>query len=162
MTLEPEDLHHLNAAYGYCDLKMYGDATEELEKISTECRELLEVVGARLAICQGLRKWDLTRDMAKELAQSDPENVQWWISWAYATRRAESIEAAKTILLEAVKQHPGEPLIHYNLACYECQLGDLETAKGYLKKAFKLQSGYRKIAADDEDLIPLRAMIRGE
>ena len=162
MTLEPEDLHHLSAAYGYCDLKMYGDAGEELEKISRDYHDLPEVAGARLAILQGLKQWDRTRDMARELAQGDPGNVQWWISWAYATRRAESIGAAKAILLEAVKQHSDEPLIHYNLACYDCQLGDLETAKAYLKRAFKLESGYRKIAAGDEDLIPLKALIRGE
>jgi hypothetical protein len=24
---------------------------------------------------------------------------------------------------------PDEPILHYNLACYECQLGDVEVAK---------------------------------
>ena len=67
--------------------------------------------------------------MAKCLLNHDPAEVQWSISLAYATRRAESIEAAKVILLEAVERHPKEPILHYNLTCYECQLGEVEVAK---------------------------------
>jgi hypothetical protein len=41
------------------------------------------------------------------------------------------------------------------LACYECQLDDLETAKARLKQAFELEPGYRALALEDEDLRPL-------
>jgi hypothetical protein len=46
-------------------------------------------------------------------------------------------------------------IFHYNLACYECQLGDLEGAKARLKRAFELEQGFRTLALDDEDLRPL-------
>jgi len=45
--------------------------------------------------------------------------------------------------------------IRYNLACYLCQLGDLESAKGYLKRAFEIDSSWRLQALEDEDLKPL-------
>lgn len=49
----------------------------------------------------------------------------------------------------------GEPILHFNLACYECQLGELEVAKARLAHAFKLEPKCRLMALDDDDLAPL-------
>ena len=70
----------------------------------------------------------------------------------YATRRADSINAARLILLEAVERIPKAAIFHYNLACYECQLGDVEVAKIRLEHALKLEPRYRLKALEDEDL----------
>ena len=43
-------------------------------------------------------------------------------------------------------------MLHYNLACYECQLGEVEVAKARLRHAFKLEPRMRLMALDDEDL----------
>jgi hypothetical protein len=75
--------------------------------------------------------------------------------WAYATRRAESLQAAQSILLEGVERLPAVSIFHYNLACYECQLGQLEVAKARLAHAFKLDPSWRLAALDDEDLRPV-------
>lgn len=55
-------------------------------------------------------------------------------------------------MLEAVERHPKEPMLHYNLACYECQLGDVEVAKARLQHALKLEPRMRQMALEDEDL----------
>lgn len=154
-----EDLNHLRAAAGYTELGMYLDADAEIEQITPELRHEPEVLAARVAIYTGLKKWELLQTVAARLAAHDPNEAQWSISLAYATRRARSIEAAKAILLEAVERHPTEPMLHYNLACYECQLGDLEVAKARLAHAFKLQPQCRLMALDDEDLEPLWAAL---
>jgi hypothetical protein len=52
-------------------------------------------------------------------------------------------------------RRPGEPILHYNLACYECQLRDLEVAKARLQHAFQLAPKCRLMALDNEDLKPL-------
>lgn len=54
-----------------------------------------------------------------------------------------------------MEPHPACAVIHYNLACYECQLGELEVAKARLRHAFKLDAHLRTLALDDEDLKPL-------
>ena len=56
---------------------------------------------------------------------------------------------------------PNVAIFHYNVACYICQLGDLEKAKVTLHRAFKLESRYRVMARDDEDLKPLWETIEG-
>ena len=114
-----------------------------------------EVLEVRLKIYRGLEKWELMKTVARQLALYAPDNPQWAISWAFATRRAESIEAAKRILLEAVEHHPNCALMHYNLACYDAVLGELEVAKARLQHALKIDPGMRLMALDDEDLKPL-------
>jgi Flp pilus assembly protein TadD len=95
------------------------------------------------------------QEIAKRLAEFQPNDIQWTISLAYATRRADSIHAAKEILLNAEAKFPKEGIIKYNLACYSCQTGDMETAKNYLKKAFEIDLNWRTAALEDEDLRPL-------
>jgi len=90
--------------------------------------------------------------VAKRLALIEPDNPQWTVSWAYATRRADCLDAARIILANAVEGQPNVAIFHYNLACYECQLGNIEGAKSRLKRAFDLEPRYRITALEDEDL----------
>lgn len=76
-------------------------------------------------------------------------------AWAYATHRADSIELARIILVNAIERMPDVAIFLYNLACYICQLGDLEKAKELLHTAVKLDPKLRIMALDDEDLRPL-------
>ena len=92
------------------------------------------------------------QEIAKRLAEFQPDDIQWTTSLAYATRRANSIQAAKEVLLNAEPKFPNEPVIKYNLACYFCQTGDIKTARSYLKKAFEIDMNWRKAALEDEDL----------
>jgi hypothetical protein len=50
---------------------------------------------------------ELMQEIAKRLAEFQPDDVQWTISLAYATRRADSIQAAKEILLNALTTRRG-------------------------------------------------------
>ena len=155
MPLEPPDQQYWQSAVGYVELGMFADANSELEKIDPFCRAAPEVLAVRIAIYHGLQKWELMAEIAKRLADFQPDDVQWRISLAYATRRADSIKAAKQILLNAESKFPNEAIIKDNLACYFCQTADIETAKNYLKKAFEIDSTWRLKALDDEDLRPL-------
>lgn len=47
---------------------------------------------------------------------------------------------------------PGAALLHYNLACYECLLGDIEVARARLKHAIRLDERLKAKALDEEDL----------
>ena len=152
MPLTADDQRHLTAAEGYAALGMYLDANAELEEIDPEVRQVAEVLTVRLKIYRGLEKWELMQTVAGRLAAHDPDNAQWLISLAYATRRAESIEAARSILLEAVERLPDEPILHYNLACYECVMGEVEVAKARLKHVFKMSPRVRLMALEDENL----------
>jgi len=155
MPLEPPDGQHWEAAVGYVELGMFQEANDELENIDPSNRAAPEVLAVRIAVYHGLKKWELMQEVAKRLAEFQPNDIQWTVSLAYATRRADSIQAAKEILLNAESKSPKEAIIKYNLACYCCQLGEIENAKNYLKKTFAIDSTWRLQALDDEDLRPL-------
>ena len=99
------------------------------------------------------------------LTQLEPEEPGAWISLAYATRRKTGggIAQARAILIQAWQTFPEEKIIAYNLACYDCQLGDLNAARLWLEKACVLGNA-RKIkhmARQDPDLEPLWPDLRG-
>ena len=128
------------------------EANTELDKIDPFNRAAPEVLALRIAIYRGLEKWELMQEIAKRLADFQPDDIQWIISLAYATRRADSIQAAKEVLLNAESKFPKEAAIKYNLACYFCQTGEIQNAKNYLKKAFEIDLNWRMAALEDEDL----------
>ena len=122
MPLEHEDHIHLTAAQGYCELGMFLDADGELEKIEPDVRHLPEVLGVRVEIFRHLEKWDLMQAVAKKLAVDWDGDPQWWVCWAFATRRAESIEAARRILQLAFTNHPNSAIIQYKTFGSKCCL----------------------------------------
>ena len=155
MMLEPPDQQFFTAACGYVQFQMFQEANEELEKIDPFLRAAPEILALRIEIYRGLQKWELMSELTRRLTEFDPDNPQWPVSLAYATRRANSIEVAKEILLSAETKFPTEAVIKYNLACYSCQTAEIQKAKNYLKKAFEIDSSWRLKALDDEDLKPL-------
>jgi hypothetical protein len=74
---------------------LFLEANMELDKIDPFNRAAPEVLALRIEIYRGLEKWDLMQEIAKRLAKFQPNHIQWTISLAYATRRADSIQAQK-------------------------------------------------------------------
>ena len=60
-------------------------------------------------------------------------------------------------MTEARVKFPKEHLIAFNLACYECQLGNRKQAMQHLEEAIDLagKKTIRLIGLDDSDLEPL-------
>lgn len=157
--LEPPDSHHLSAAIGWLELGNVTEAIAELEKIAPQFQSHPDVLAVQFDIHAAAGKWDAAAEIAGTLTQLEPEQPGTWISLAYATRRKTGggIPQARAILIQAQRTFSKEQIIAYNLACYDCQLGDLEAAKAWLDKACTLGDA-RKIkhmARQDPDLEPL-------
>jgi predicted Zn-dependent protease len=158
-TLDPPDSHHLRAAQGWLELGNLREAVEELDKIDASLRGHPEVLERRWQIYAIAGEWNLAAEIASELVQIRPEEPQFWISHAYAIRRMTGggIPQAARILGTARKLFPDEPLIAYNLACYDCQLGNETGAREWLKTAFAARNAkaLKAMALQDPDLEPL-------
>jgi Flp pilus assembly protein TadD len=162
--LAPPDSHYLSAAVGWLGLDNAAEAVAELEKIAPQFQSHPDVLIVQFEIQSKAGKWDAAAEIAGTLTQLEPEQPGAWISLAYATRRKTGggIPQARAILIQAHKAFPREPIIVYNLACYDCQLSDLIAAKTWLDKACHL-GDVRKIkhmALQDPDLEPLWPDIR--
>lgn len=147
---------HLNRAKGYFQLEMFDDVEVELRAVedilpwSKEKREILTF------LYQERKEWELMQHQARSLRIEFIDEEDWWVSEAYATRRAKGIIEARDILLEGLAIHQESSIIRYNLACYACQLGDLDETLDFLKEAVERDEKYKLIALDDEDLEKVR------
>lgn len=82
---------------------------------------------------------------------ADPDNIAAICFLSLAMRRTGSVVTAKSMLLQAVEVHPSASQLHYDLACCECLLGEIETAKVRLEHACRLQPAHKMMALDEED-----------
>jgi len=147
----------LSHARGYLELGMVEEAAGELDRIPELSASDFDVRVLRSLVLQEQKHWVRLGPLAAGLVREKPSDPGWWIMWAYATRRAESLTAAEKILLEAETYHPKEATIQFNLGCYACQLGDLVRARKRVDHAIALDSHFRDAATIDPDLAPLRA-----
>src|SRR5210317_2116316 len=89
---------HLRRASGYFDLEMYQEADRELRALPDEEPWLKKKKVFQVAIRQDLKDWANMRTLSRELRYLYPDEEDWWVSDAFATRRSESIEDAREIL----------------------------------------------------------------
>lgn len=141
---------------GYLELGMVEAAAAEFLKIDVGLHDDNEVLKVSLCLFHEQENWEATRRVAAQLCRREPNVAAWWITFAYATRRAENLEAAEAILLVAVKLHPKEATIQFNLGCYACQRGDLTAATSYVKRAIALDEQFLATAKTDPDLAALQ------
>ena len=155
--LEPHDQHHLNAAQGWIELGNQQEADLELEQIAPELHDHPGVLEVRWHIYAKAKKWDRALEMASSLIELVPDISLGWRHRSYCLHELKRTEGARDNLVRVVENFADDPILPYNLACYECQLGRLEQAKVWLEKACKL--GGRKqiklMALQDPDLEPL-------
>jgi predicted Zn-dependent protease len=136
--LEPPDSIHLLAAQGWLELGSHIEANDELENISASLRAHPAVLAVRWEIYAAAKKWEAAVDIAAALIQLDPEDPVGWVHRSYALHELKRTTEARDNLLRVVDKFPSSATMRYNLDCYECQLGRLEKAKEWLKKAFAL------------------------
>jgi Flp pilus assembly protein TadD len=157
MKLEPPDSHYLNAATGWIELGNPAEAQHELERLSEEARRLPEVLEVQWNLHALARKWEAALRVAERLVAEAPESCSGWIDRSYSLHELKRTGEAREKLLPAAARFPQVSTIPYNLACYDCQLGDLAKARQWLALAMNL--GRREVvlamALKDPDLKPL-------
>ena len=155
--LEPPDLHHLQAAQGWLELGNLLEANEELAKITPQLRGHPTVLALQWSLYAEAKKWEACVDLAKALTNVAPDQAGGWVnlgnSLYYSGHTQEAYDCVKPLL----DRFPKNSILRYNLACYACQLGDLQEAKSWLEMAFELNNSKKlKLAAlNDPDLEPL-------
>ena len=147
----------LQYAAGYLALGLVADAEAELDAIEGEDRKSDEVLELTIDLHSARQNWDLAVTAAQEYVHRQPDDPKGWISWAFALRRLKSIADAEQILLLAEKRIGSTcALVHYNLACYRCQLGGTDGAMTRLRTACRMDPHWKAAALNDPDLATLK------
>ena len=157
------DHHRLRAAEGWLGLGDNVEAALELKEIAPEHQSHPAVLEVRWRIHAQQQDWTSCMDIACVMTTTAPNDAAGWIQLAYAMRRTEggTVQMARDTLDAVVAKFPREPVIHYNLACYYCQLGDLTGALKSLKRAFSVgdEAQMKLMALEEPDLEPLQQQI---
>ena len=159
--LEPPDSHHLNAAEGWLGLGNSEEAWHELAKVSLEVLSHPDVLRVKYHLYEKVKNWERAAETAQLLCQIIPEAPFGWIHLAYALHELRRTREAYNVLIPLVDRFPEEYVIRYNLACYCCQLGELDEARGWLKKAIALigSDTIKEMASKDPDLAAMKKEI---
>jgi len=157
-----QDQRHLDAAQGWLGLGDHLAAKEELDQISPDLRVHPSVLETRYQICAKTKSWDLAAEFARDVTKSLPNNPWGYFHLAFALHELKRTQAAYDTLKPVVERFHGEWLMRFNLACYACQLGNLEESIMWLEQAMDLAGDHdiRQMALEDNDLEPLWARIR--
>ena len=147
------------SAQGWAELGNFAEAEADLKRLAPALRAHLQVLGVRYEIFARSKRWAEAAEVATRLVDEFAHQVGTWVSLAYAVRRKADggIPQAREILTRARALFPTESLISYNLACYECQLGDQAAAWQWLQEAITLggKKEIKQMALNDNDLKPM-------
>lgn len=89
------------------------------------------------------------------------EVLDWESGWQFnrdAMRlyREQRYADAAQVLRNGLAEHPDNPVIEYNLACFAALAGEADEAFEHLRRAVELYPRFRESAPGDEDLAPIR------
>jgi|SRR5579883_1638991 len=99
---------------------------------------------------------DESIDLLDEMEKERPDAPAVVILRGTCYRRKGELKRAIELLEAAVALHPEVAVIHYNLACYWCLIGDDVRALTHLDVALSLQPDLRSLIATDLDLDAIR------
>lgn len=150
----------LEYARGYLMLDLLKEAAAELNAIPRDDRKSVDVRRVRLDLEMESKRWNRVILSAQNLSTSLPKDEGVWIAWAFALHELKRTQEAQDVLLRAEPLHGAHcAVLHYNLACYACMLGNLPEARRRLGLAFDMDPQWRTAASDDPDLQALQGEI---
>jgi tetratricopeptide (TPR) repeat protein len=148
----PETRRALNAADGYLFLDLPEEALVELEGLHDSEHDEAPVLLARTRVLLHMRRWRAAEKLASHGAVRHPDQDEFTVQRAFALHQLKRGEQARDVLLSAPEWIRRSGILHYNLACYEAQLGDLRIARQCIDTAIKMNEAMRKNAKVDPDL----------
>ena len=104
-------LHHpdslyLQAAVGWLELGNWSEANEELESITPTMRAHPEVLKLRVAIYCKARRFDMAAPVSDTLANSVPDDAQFWFNRAVALCQLGRMQEARAALVITFELQP--------------------------------------------------------
>ncbi len=165
--LEHPDGIYLNAAVGWIELGNHREAREELARLRPEVIHHPMVLDVGWQVHAHFQEWQEALECAKTLCACLPKDANSWTKQAVSLYRLGRPGDSFELLRPRVDRFPRSFVLHYDLACYACQLSKLDEARDWLRTAFKLGAesrplrDVRALALSDPDLTLLWDEIRG-
>jgi tetratricopeptide (TPR) repeat protein len=156
--LLPPEAFHLQGAAGWLALGNVKESRAELEQLSAAHREHPDVLESWWRVFSEEKNWPAAFECGAKLSVVAPSRATGWIAQAFALHELKRTREAYELLHSVVGRFREHFVIPYNLACYQCQLGNKEEALKWLQRAIDAADAktIHEMAMEDADLSPLR------
>jgi hypothetical protein len=150
---EPPDVHFMEAAEGWLEMGDAASALAELTRLNPSLKNHPDVLLLCWDIRAALGHWIEAFNIGEELMRVIPDDFRSVVNRSIALRYMPGggLQLAYDDILQVGSFHWK---IDYLLARYACQLGKLDEAQQWLRRAGS-GSGLRKTALDEPDLAPI-------
>ncbi|MEO6742201.1 MAG: hypothetical protein ABIP20_18305 [Chthoniobacteraceae bacterium] len=154
MTSELDIAHQrlLLAAQGYSELGLPDLALDELDLLPAEVSDSPLGMESRLAVLMQAKRWKHALPVGRELCRVAPDKTAGFIHAAFCLHELGKSREALELLSSGPSVLKSEPTYHYNLACYEAALGNIEQARAHLNVSFAMDKSLKDFARTDPDL----------
>lgn len=149
---QTEQSRPLRAVDGYLYLGMPEEALAALGEISQEDNFDAPVMRARIRVLLHLGQWEEANLLAEQGSELHPEENEFVVQRAFALHQLNKGGEAVQVIEGAPAWIRRTGIIHYNLACYEAQLGDIGIARECIRAAIRINAAFQKSAQYDPDL----------
>lgn len=154
--MPPTHEKQLLAVQGYYELGLPEEALAELEGIPDPAfHRRTDVLNLHMMLLMDLRRWADALEPAQRLCEREPMSPVPFIQAAFCMHEIGQTREARTLLRKGPATLTQDAVYHYNLACYEAVLGDVEAAQAHLRNSFRLNPAMRESARQDPDLEPI-------
>ncbi|GDX09003.1 hypothetical protein LBMAG57_07750 [Verrucomicrobiota bacterium] len=142
----------LLAAQGYSELGLPELALDELDILPEDVRSSPIAVESRLSVLMQAKRWKLALEVGRELCRIASDKNAGFIHSAFCLHELGKSREALELLSSGPAALKAEPTYHYNLACYEAALGNIEQARAHLNVSFAMDKTLKEFARTDPDL----------
>ena len=140
---------------------LFRSARDELKSLSIPHRDHPDALEVWWKIFAAEDDWPSALACGEKLAALAPERASAWINLSFALHELGRTREAFDRLQSAAGQFSDDFVIPYNLACYQCRLGNEASAWSWLERAAQTADPrlIRSMALEDPDLAALREKV---
>lgn len=142
----------LRSADGYLNLDMPDEALEELDALPLVLQEVPDVLHYRIRAMLVKHQWGDALYLSDSVLGSFPDRADFYFMKACALDQGGNPQKAKDVLLETPIFFHDTDIFHLNLARFEAELGNRDTAIEHITRAIEINDQARSIVMGDPTL----------
>lgn len=147
----------LDEAEGYLQLGMLDHALERVVAVSATAHLGYECAALRGSILREKNAFPEAIPYFEAALRLRPGDLLATMGLGWCQKRVGHVDLAAKTYTDALKVHPNEAILHYNLACYLSLLGQAKESVDALRRSFRIDKDYRQLLRGETDFDPIRA-----
>jgi len=105
---------------------------------------------------RALGEWEAALPPLSRAARATPARLEAWLGIGWCLKRLDRLPDAIDALAEGLGAFPGQPVLHYNLACYHSLAGNVPAAIDNLARAIAIDDRFRDLTGQERDFDGIR------